>query len=281
MLGFISSWIDFAKIIPVAARTVEDASDAAWRALPAALYLSILLTLSYTARRGLSIPFALLSIILLSFIFITGASFGISRTGAIKPIFKHATPIQAEPGLIISQGENTIILLKDNHDIRGPRLVSIPGRPLIYQEVPRGPNNTILALPAISFWDDTPWFIKSISIDFSLCAAELKMRFSESYLYFAAYAFSLILLLSSLRFLMELSQWPLANIFLGALIFRSILTLEIFLNKSEINTLLATFLNKLVPDILITPIVFCALGVLTILYTLLARLARSRRSRDD
>ena len=281
LLKFISTWIDFARIIPVGLRPGEDAAETAWKALPAALYLSILMALSYTSRQKMPIHLAIIGIILLAFIFTAGISLGIGRTGAVQPVFKLAAPLEAEPGLIITQGENTIVLLKENTDVRGPRIVSIPGRPLIYQEVPLGPNNTILALPAITFWDETPWFIKSIGIDLSLSAEELKVRFKESYLSFAAYAFSLILLLSSLHFLMEISHWPLANIFLGALVFRLILTLEVFLSTREINALLSSFLAGRLPPALIAPMVFCALGLLTILYTLLTKIAGSRRSRDD
>ena len=281
LLLFINSWIDFAKVIPLGPATARDLAETAWKALPAALYLSILLVLSYTARRKMPIPQATLSIIILGFIFTSGISLGIERTGVLRPVLNISSPIQAEPGLIINQGQNTIVLLKGSKDIRGPRLVSIPGRPLIYQEVPVGPNNTILALPSISFWNDSPWFIQSIGIDLSLSAGELNTRFSESFFSFAAYAFSLILLLASLRFLIELSQWPLANIFLGALVFRLILALEIFLNSKEINALLGSFLSGRVPPMLITPTAFCALGLLTILYTLLTRIARARKDRDD
>ena len=281
MLKFISTLIDFTKIIPVGAVPGEDVAEAAWKALPAALYLSILMALGYTSRRKMPIPFSIISLIALGFIFLSGLSLGIERAAATRPVLNPVPPIQAAPGLIITQGQNTIVLLKESSDIRGPRLVSIPGRPLIYQEVPAGPNNTILALPSISFWDVTPWFIKSVSLDFSLSAGELKTRLGQGYLYFAVYAFSLVLLLSSLRFLMELSQWPLANIFLGALIFRLVLALEIFLNTREINVLLGSFLGGRVPPIFITPLVFCTLGVLTVLYTLLTKIARSRRDRDD
>ena len=281
LLRLMAAWIDVARIIPVDVRPGEGVADTAWKALPAAIYLSVLITLSYSARRNIPIPHTLIGLVILSFLFCTAATLGISRTEAIGPAFKPVPPIQAEPGLIISQSENSMILLKESSDARGSRLVSIPGRPLIYQDVPVGPNNTILALPAISFVNDTPWFIRSIGIDFSLSAMELKTRFEGAYLSFAAYAFSLILLLSSLRFLLELSQWPLANIFIGAVVFRLILSLEIFLNSGEINLLLASFLSRRVPTIFITPLVFCTLGILIILYTLLTGIVRSKRERDD
>ena len=282
LLKFVSLWIDFARTIPAETRTGREVAEIAWQSLSVALHVSILLALSYTARRKIPVFAGVISIIFLAYVFTSGVSLAINRTGAIESAFQPGSPIRANPGLIVSQNENSIILLQGSNELRGPRLVSIPGRPLIYQSVPIGPNNTILSLPAISFGNDVPWLIRSINIDFSLNARELQSRFGESYLSFAIYAFSLILLLSSLRFLIELSQWPLANIVLGMLIFRLILSLEVFINSQEINTLITSFLGGRVPSTFITPLVFCTLGALALLYTLLARVAASPRgARDD
>jgi hypothetical protein len=279
VLLFFASWIDLARVIPIEARGGEEVAEAAWNAIPAALYFSILLALSYTARRRMPVFPAIASMIILAFVFSVGVSLGISRTGVLRTIFKPVSPILSKPGLIVSQGENSVILLRESSEISGPRLVSIPGRSLIYQEVPVGPNNSILPIPAITFEDATPWFIKSISIDFSLSARELKSRLEAdgktgNFLSFAFYAFSLILLLSSMRPLLELSQWPLANIFTGALVFRLILALETLLNTREINLLLASFIGKRVSSVFVTPLVFCAAGTLVLLYTFLTGIAR-------
>jgi len=276
VLRFLASWIDLARVIPVEARAGEEAAEAAWKAIPPALYFSILLTLSYTVRKRVPVFSAIIGVIFLGFAFSIASSIGISRAEILKTVFKSASPIKANPGLIVSQGENSVILLRESSDISGPRLVSIPGKPLIYQEVPAGPNNSIIPIPAISFEDDIPWFIKSISIDFSLSARELKGRFQENnILYFAFYAFSLILLLSSMRFMLDSSQWPLANVFLGALIFRLILALETLLNTRDINLLLGSFIGNRIPSSFITPLAFCALGTLVLLYTFLTGIARS------
>ena len=269
LLRLLSSWIELARFIPVGARPGEDMMEIVWKAFPAALYLSILLALSYTARRNMPIPLAIIGILVLGCVFSLGVSMGISRAEVLKPALKPVSPLVGRPGLILSQLDNDIVLLRGSADLRGPRLVSIPGRPLIYQDVPIGPNNTILNLPALSFGDDIPWFIRSLSIDFSLSAEELRNRLEDSFFSFAVYVFSLVLLLGSLRFLLELSQWPLANLFLGALVFRGILALEVFLNTREINTLIASFLKIHIPSTLITPAVFGAVAVLVIFYTLL------------
>jgi hypothetical protein len=280
LFRFLSSWIETARIIPVGAMPGEDIVELTWKALPVALYLTVLISTSYAARRKISIPLSIISIVILSFAFIFGFSQGIKRADALRPAFKPGPPIKTEPGLILSHFENTIILLKENSDARGPRVVSFPDRPLIYQEVPLGPNNSILGLPALALGNDAPWIIRSIHIDFNLSAAELKNRLEQDLLSFAAYVFSLILLLASLRFVLELSQWPMANIFLGALVYRGILALEVFLNKREVNTLIVSFLNNRAPAVMVTPLAFGVLGILILLYTILARAARPRRHED-
>jgi hypothetical protein len=280
LLTYVSSLIELARVIPAGAR-VEEAAKAFWIALPAALYLTILLTLSYSARKHVPAKFAILSIIIFACIFTVGFCMGIDRVGALEPIFKPAAAVEAKPGLILSQSGTRVVLLKESSEVLGPRLVSIPGQPFIYQELPVGPFNTVLTLPALSFGNETPWFVRSIAIDLSLSARELKNRLEDNYLYFAAYAFSLILLLSSLRFLVELSMWPLANMFLGALVFRGVLALETFLNAGEINTLIGSFLGGRIPSTYVTPCAFAALGILIILYTVLTRIARHERSDED
>jgi hypothetical protein len=274
LLRYLASWIDMVRIIPLGSEPGEDAAALAWAALPVAIYLSILLGLSYTVRRKIPIPLAIACISVLACLFTAGVSLGVSRADALKFALKPAPSIPARPGLILSQSDNVIVLLKESSDVRGPRAVSIPGRPLIYQDVPRGPNNTILPLPALPFGTEAPWFIRSLGIDLSLSARQMENRLAESFYSFAVYAFSLILLLASLRFIFELSQWPLANLFLGALVFRLVLILETFINSREMTELIDSFLNGFVPSMLITPLVFGAFAALIILYTLLTRLAR-------
>ena len=279
LLVYLTSWLSMLRSVSVAV-ALDNAAEVTWKALPGVLYFTILLALSYTARRKIAAPFAVIGIFIMSSLFAAGISLGISRAEALGPVFRPASVRYAEPGLIFSRSDIDIVLLGENSDIYGPRLVSIANRPFIYQEQPLGPNNTLLSLPDLPFGDEPPWFFQSIGLDFSLSARELRSRFEDSLISFAIYAFALILFLSSLRFLLELTQWPLANLFIGALVFRLILSLESFLNTREINALLASFLDGRFPSTYITPVIFCALSALTILYTFLAFVARPRRKID-
>jgi hypothetical protein len=229
LIQFLSSWSSLVRIIAVEPFPAQEVAEAIWKSLPIALYLSILVALSYTARKNMPVLFSIFSITILGCALSIGGFTGLNRTEVVKPVFKPVAPIMAEPGLILSRSENAIVLLKESGERRGPRVVSIPGQPLIYQEQPYELSNTLIMLPALPFPDDIPWFLKSMDIDFSLSAGELKTRLDNNLLSFAAYILSLTLLLSSLRFLMELSQWPLANLFICALVYRGILALEPFL----------------------------------------------------
>lgn len=278
LLRLLSTWVDLARIVPVTILPGEDAAKAAWNAFPATIYISMLLALSYTARRKTPVFMAIICVWVLGAVFTVAATIGISRVENLKPAVHSISSLHGRPGLILSRQDTAMVLLRESSVVRGPRVVSIPNQSLIYQEVPVGPNNAILSLPALPFTDDLPWFLRSLYIDFSLSAHELERRLDADFSLFAAYALSLILLLGSLRFVLGLSQWPLANFFLGAVVFRLILALEIFLNSKQINDLIFNFLDGKVPSVMITPLVFGTMTILVIFYTITASIAKPRRN---
>jgi hypothetical protein len=183
-------------------------------------------------------------------------------------------------GLLLTQGDTTIVLLRGPAESRGPRVVSMPGRPLIYQEQPLGPNNTVLSLPPVPFRDEAPWFLRSLAIDFSLTGRQFEARLGDGLVSFLMYAGALVFLLVSLGFILKLSNWPLANLFLGCLAFRGVLAAETFLNSPEIQDLFAAFLGNRIPLAYTVPLIFCAFGVLVNLYTFLVFLARRRTDEE-
>jgi hypothetical protein len=281
LLHFLALWIDAARIVAEAGEQSANLITALARALPAAIYITILLALSYTARRKMPIPLSIIAIIAFSAIFTFGFSLGIRQIEGLNFALESGASIRGRPGLILSRQNNAMVLLKESRDALGPRVVSLPGQQLFYQETPRGPNNTVLALPVLPFRDEMPWFINSMLIDFTLTSRKFDEAFKAGIIPFAIYAGALIFLLASLRFLLEASSWPLANLFLGAIAFRGILALGTFLNTNEINTLLVSFTGKRLPSSLITPLAFSALGILVILYTLLVHLARGKGAEND
>jgi hypothetical protein len=276
LLNFLGLWVEALKTLPFRQGLSGGFIVSGSKALPAALYTTVLLSLSYTVRRKMPAPLSIIGIFVLAFGLTLGFALGIGRLDNVNlapPAFK---TIQGEPGLILSRGNTSIILLKGSGAPAGPRVAVIPGQPLIYQETSLGPDNAALSLPSLPFRTDKTWFISSIGIDFELVSREFKNRLGQGLVLFCVYAGALVFFLSSLRFLLELSRWPLANLFLGALVFRGILALETFLDTPEIEGFLKSFLGEKLLGPALTPLVFCILGTLIVVYTLLVNLARGR-----
>ncbi|MDR0642963.1 MAG: hypothetical protein LBG07_10945 [Treponema sp.] len=276
---FLHIRIDIIRSMPPRDGRLGEELLAAFRwALPAALYFSLLLSLSYTVRRRIFAPAAMLCLFILG----SAVCFGITvGAESLSRFAEYLAPSKSlgNPGLILTQADNAIVLIQDPKDTWGPRVVSIPGRPLLYQELPRGPDGKPISLPPISFRTDTAWILQSFVIDFSLAGGELVKRIGSpdgSLLSFAVYTCTLVFLLVSLRFALALSHWPLANLFLGILVFRGILSMEVFLDTPETEGILNNLLGELIPPHYAVPLVFVFLGSLICLYTFLSFLARRK-----
>jgi hypothetical protein len=277
LLNFLGLWVEAVKTVPFRQGLSGDFAASGFKAIPAALYITVLLSLSYTVRRQMPVFLSIAGIFVLASVFTLGFTLGLSHLEKVNlapPAFK---TLKGEPGLILSRGDTSMILLQGTGAPGGPRVAVIPGQPLMYQETPLGPGNTALSLPSLPFRTDDAWFISSIAIDFDLVSRQFKDRLEQGLLLFCIYAGALVFFLSSLRFLLELSQWPLANLFLGALALRGILALETFLDTPEIEGFLKSFLGeRLLGPVLTTPLVFCVLGTLVVVYMMLVNLARGR-----
>jgi hypothetical protein len=247
-------------------------------ALSVALYFSLLFSLSYTVRRRIFAPAAMLCLFVLG----SAACFGISLGAeGLSRIVEYLAPQKSlgNPGLILTQADNAIVLIRDPEDAWGPRVVSIPGRPLLYQELPRGLDGNPIPLPSVPFRTDTAWVLQSFFTDFSLASGGLVNRFNSpngGALSFAAYLCALVFFLVSLRFALGLSHWPLANLFIGFLVFRGVLSMEVFLGAPEIGGTLDSLLGEMIPSRYIVPLIFAFLGFLVCLYSFLSFLARRR-----
>jgi hypothetical protein len=278
-IRYLHIWIDAACLIPAEALEIFASliSAGQW-ALPVTLYISVLLTLSYSARKSFSLPLSILCVFVLSCVFSAGLFLGLFHVNSVAVIpGKTEPPVLGGPGLILTQGETAVILLDGPLKPDGSRVIAVPDRPLIYQKTPMGPVNAGFTLPSVPFRIGGPYFITSLILDFSLTAGQLRDRLNEGFIPFGIYLGTLCFLLSSLRFVMGLTSWPLANVFLGVLVFRGILAAGTFLDSLEIQQFILLFLKADIPPIIITPIIFCALAVLIILYTVLVNLARGTR----
>jgi hypothetical protein len=250
-------------------------------ALSLALYGSLLLSLSYAARGRFSALMTAACLTALSLGFTLGIFLGLERMGNVPPA-RAAVPVLGEPGLILTNAirhsETAVVLLNGPTDPAGPRVAAVPGQALNYQTGARG---AALNLPPVPFMDETPWFLRSMAIDLRLSAGQLEQRFQDGLPSLLIYAGALIIVLGSLSCVLNLSAWPLANLFLGCIIFRGVLALETFLNSPEMQDVFEFFLENRLPVSLSVPLIFSGAGLLVYLYSILVFLVKKRRADED
>ena len=280
LMEILAYWVSMVRIIPVTAASMVNLTEFAWKAAYFSLFLSILISLSYSARKGISNITSIIAVIILALLFTGAFSIGINRSDYMRLTLQTVTPIRSGPGLVLSRSDSSIIMLRDSSQIQGPRVVSFPDEDLLYQEIPLGPNNSILPLPPYQLGAENPWFIRSIDLDIKLGSLEAMNRFQDNYINFRLYILSLILLLASMRFIFNLSKWHLANLFTGALVFRGILSIGAFLNNNEVTLLIGSFLGDSIPRPAIAPLIFATIAALILLLTLLISIAKPGRQEN-
>lgn len=277
VVRYIVMWIDVARMIP--AHTLEPTG--AWllvfqQAIPTAVYVSILLTLSYSARQHVSIFITILCLFLFSGVFSLGLSLGLRRAVEIEsPVTAAPRATLGEPGLILGMGETTMVVMGDPAELGVPRVISIPGRPLFYQAAPTESQNAVL--PPVPFRDEKSPLMAGLFLDFTHVAEQFAARLRAGIIPFCLYLGGLCLLLVSFRFVFDLTSWPLANMFLGALVFRGILAFETYLDSGEIQTFLSFFLAKILPADMVSPVIYCGLGLILSLNTIFINAVRGRK----
>jgi hypothetical protein len=273
-IRFLFVWIDAVRTIP--AQGVEPLAvlaAAAKTSLSAAVYCAVLLSLSYTVRRALPVVISISLIFLLTIVFSFALSLFLNRMEAVESDAVAARKTLGETGLRLNAADVTIVIMGDPADAASPRVIAMPDKPLIFQETPPPAQR----LPSVTLNAGNFWFITSLGLDFALLSEQLFARLKSGVFFFCIYLFSLALLLSSCRFVFELSAWPLANLFFAVLVFRGILSFEIFLDSEETQNLIGLFAGGLIPSGFISPAIYTGLAILVIIYTLLINAVRGRR----
>jgi hypothetical protein len=246
-------------------------------ALSLVLYGGIIAGLSYAVRKAVFSPMAILLVIALTVGYTYGIGHLIDNWEGTSSARIPAKPL-GKPGVILTNTARStgtaIVLLQGPAEPSGSRVVATPGKPMTYQAEFAGRNLPSSSLPPAQFTDNTPWFLKSLSIDLRLNSEILRQYFYKGLQPFLMYAGSLVFFLCSLIFVFRLSAWPLANLFLGCLAFRGVLSLEIFFNTAEMQETFDSFLQGRLPLPMVVPLIFCAFGLLAYLYSFLVFLAR-------
>ena len=284
-LRFLTLRVEWIRALSLEQGAVlADLITAARWALSLCLYGGILIGLSYAVRKEVFAPVALPCIILLTLVFIWGASELVENMENVPSDKTRELPL-GRPGLILSNTilpSGTVIVLLEGPVIpNGSRVVATPGRPMLYQSEFAGRDLSVANLPPAPFINDCPWFLRSLAIDLRLNAELLWKHLDNGLLPFLIQTGSLVFLLCSLMFLLRLSAWPLVDLFLGCLAFRGVLSLEVFFHTPEMQEVFASFLQNRLPLPLVVPVIFCGVGLLTCLYTLLVYLIKGRYRYGD
>jgi hypothetical protein len=276
-LRFLALRVDWIRTLSHEKETVlfELINAGRW-ALSLVLYGGVIIGLSYAVRKEVFSPVAILFVIALTI----GLTYGLGQIieywdGPSARI--PARPL-GKPGVILANTTRStgtvIVLLKGPAEPNGSRVVATPGKPMAYQAEFAGRNLPYTSLPPAQFTDNTPWFLKSLSIDIRLNTEILRRYYNQGTLSFLMYIGSLIFFLCSLIFIFKLSAWPFVNLCLGCLAFRGVLALEIFFNAPETQETFDSFLQNRLPLPMVVPLIFCAVGLLAYLYSFLVFLAR-------
>ncbi|MDR3160436.1 MAG: hypothetical protein LBU28_02340 [Spirochaetaceae bacterium] len=278
--GF-NACIDGSLLIPaIAASFRHETVSAARSIIPLALYTALLFSLSYAARRHIPVLAASLVLWAAALALTLGLFLGIERLSALSapPAASRGTATLGKPGLILSGDRRAVILLENPGKAGGSRVAAEPGRSLIHR---RALETGDAPLPPAPFNREKSSLLDDLLLDGSRRADWLSRLLGYGLFPFLLYTGSLIFLLVSLCFVLNLSDWPLANLFIGALIFREVLSFEGFISLQEVRDLIRSFIGDSLPELLLSPLIFCALGLLFTVYTLLVFLARGPRTAEN
>jgi len=259
---------------------LADLIIAARWALSLCLYGGILIGLSYVVRKEVFAPIALPCVIVLTLGLIWGIGLLVDNVANIPSVKTHDPPL-GKPGLILSNtilpSGTVLVMLEGPAKPDGSRVVATPGKPMLYQTEFAGKNLATASLPPAPFVNDCPWFLKSLAIDLRLNSELLRQRLDNGLVPFLINTGSLVFLLCSFMFILKMSAWPLVNLFLGCLAFRGVLSLEMFFNTPEMREVFDSFVQNRLPPSLVVPVIFCGVGALIYLYSLLVYLIKGRR----
>jgi hypothetical protein len=242
-------------------------------AVPFAMYISTIISMSYSVRRRVPAFAAIALVFVLNTGLMAGAYIGSSRAEAYnKAVRLVETRNLAVPGVMVREGDRTVVLLSG--DPAGPQVSSAPGLGLVYQA------SSAAALPPVSFGNEMPAYLNSTMTDLSHSGDYIAGLYREGLLFFIVYCAALSLLLCSLRVVFTFTVWPLADLFFGALVFRGMLAVETFFSSREILDFLENFFNQQIAAPYLKSIILGALGVIILLYSGLVHIVKRKQDSD-
>jgi len=282
-IRFLAIRLDWTRLLTLQPEALQsDLAAAVLWAISFGLYGSIILGLCFISLEKVAALPAIICTAVLAVGCAYGAGLGLENLGGMVAGQIASRPVGG-PGLILSNPTRptsiAVVLLDGPSRPGGARVVAVPDRPMLYQETFPG-RDIAPAIPQTAIGEESPWVFKSIAIDFKLSAGNLQQLYNEGLIPFLVYAGSLVVLLISFLFIMDLSAWPLANFFLCCLAFRGVLALETLLNSTDMRNFLNSLLQNYLPLSAVVPLIFCVAAALIYLYSFLVYLARRKRGNE-
>ncbi|MDR1218882.1 MAG: hypothetical protein LBK73_04655 [Treponema sp.] len=250
--------------------------------LPPTLYLTILISLSYAARREISCPASMICVFILAMGFIALGWLLIAKTDDLR--------LPPPSGKTITFGGKGLVLFSDNESngamalLDGPqdypRVVAVPGAQAEYQRT-QG-DAALRAAPLakpLFFRHDESAFMSKLMDKFHAVALKFEALAANGFMDFMLYTAALTLLLVSLRSIMGISSWHFANLLLGGLFFSGILYFEALIDTIPAQNLISTAIKGIIPQNYISPAAFCLAAFLCINVAVLFHVLSKRRQK--
>jgi hypothetical protein len=287
MVNFLALKIHAVRSLWLLQSNMELFASAVWSSLPPVIYLVILIGLSYSARRGIGILLSFICVCVISLVWLTLFTLMFSTAYKVVDLLSNNTPLYlGESGLIMEHEDNVIVLVGGLTDPDRGQVVAKTGEPLRYESENDAISSASLrneteSAPLIFFRHDSVQLLGNIQFYFERVSQQLNTRLNESLLSFYVYTASIIFCLCCLRFVFNLSTWPLANIFLGAILFRGVLGVGNLFEQDIVRSLFLRFWVDGVPVSILEPALFCVLGLLFTLAAGIAFLIKKRWKVDE
>ncbi|GHU41803.1 hypothetical protein FACS1894190_10340 [Spirochaetia bacterium] len=247
--------------------------------LPWTLYLTIIFSMNYAWRVKSQVMVSCFFVVMLSVVFTFGVSKGFenARLMASPPLLIHEKTL-GRKGMILHRADTSMVLLDSPSLETGSRVVSLPKKPLIYQNLPLAADGELIKAPPVPFMTRFDGIINDVIIDFSISAKTIRQRYDSGLIPFFTLGIALALFLTATGLISQIGQWPLANVFLGLLLFRGILAFDVFLNMKEIQEYLNDFFLGALPIEYISPLIYSCAAFLLFFYMLLFSIAQERKN---
>jgi hypothetical protein len=238
---------------------IDSLLTAGWRSLSLSIYTTILFGLSYSARYKFPVSLSTIFVMVLSLLCIGLFSLTLSVIQRGSPRPAETLQYLGGAGLITVDGDRSQVLLQ-SPGLSGMRVIAPPNSPFSYEGIQES-----LGSPSVFFRNDSVYVIGTIVDKLIHAGEQCGARLRENFFSFFVYILALVFCLSTLRFVFDASSWPLANLFLGVLLFWGVLEVESLLDSEQARTLINAISKGIFPLFLVVPLALCVLGLVFLL----------------